>query len=297
MNVIRKIAALGMNCLPDKCFLQFKYRLKMGKRLNLKCPQTYTEKLQWLKLYDRQNIYTNLVDKYEAKKIIGRQIGKQYIIPTFGVWERFEDIDFDSLPSEFVLKPTHTSGNVYICRDKEQIDKNELRNLVNGWLTRKYYRLHREWPYKNVPPRIIAEKLMKDGEDTSSLKDYKFFCFHGVPKALFIASDRGTDTRFDFYDMDFCHLDIRNGHENAAKEIIKPDNFEEMKSLAAILSKGIPHVRVDFYSINGQVYFGELTFYHWSGFVKFEPPDWDRIFGDWLILPNSPIRQGDGNYE
>lgn len=259
----------------------------MGKRLNLSTPRTFNEKLQWLKLNDRKPEYTVMVDKYAVKKYVSDRIGDQYIIPTLGVWDRPEDIDFESLPDQFVLKVTHDSGGLVICRDKATLDKEATIQKLHKSLQRDYYQVHREWPYKNVPRRIIAEQYMEDKE-TGELRDYKFFCFNGTARLLFIATDRmnkNEETKFDFFDMELNHLDIKNGHPNADTSPAKPKNFEEMRHLAEKLSQNIPHVRVDFYEVNGKTYFGELTFSHWSGLVPFEPEEWDRTIGDWIKLP------------
>lgn len=276
------------NNWSDEKYLKYKFKLVFGKELNLKNPQTFSEKLPWLKIYDRKPIYTTMVDKYEAKKYVADIIGKEYIISTLGVWDKFEDIDFDKLPSQFVLKCTHDSGGLVICRDKSKFDYKFAKKKINKSLKRNYFWQGREWPYKNVKPRIIAEKYMEDPQ-TKDLKDYKFFCFNGEPQFLFIATDRASkteETKFDFYDIKFNHLPFTNGHPNSKKCIDKPQTFNEMIRLVSILSKDIPHVRVDFYEIAGKLYFGELTFSHWSGFMPFQPPEWDKKIGDWLILPN-----------
>ena len=273
--------------IPDRLWIQIKYRMFFGCFCNLKKPQTYNEKLQWLKLHDRNPVYSTMVDKYEAKKYVADIIGEEYIIPTIGIWNKFEDIDFDSLPNKFVLKCTHDSGGLVICRDKAKLDIEAARKKINKSLNRNYYHMHREWPYKNVKPRIIAEQYMED-ESGYELKDYKWFCFDGHPKALFIAKDRGVEgeeTKFDFFNEDFVHLPFTNGHPNSPDPVAKPTSFDEMKRLASKLSLGFPHLRVDFYDINGKIYFGELTFYHWSGMVPFEPKEWDYIFGSWIKLP------------
>lgn len=291
-NPLRLFMTFGhrgwFNWIDDKTYLEIAYRIAMGKKLPLDNPQTYNEKLQWLKLYDRKPIYTQMVDKVEAKKYAASIIGEQHIIPTLGVWERFDDIDFDKLPNQFVLKCTHDSGGLVICKDKAKLNKERARSIINGCLKNNYFWGQREWPYKGVKPRILAEKYMVD-ESGYELKDYKWFCFGGEPKALFIATDRSNpneDTKFDFFDMDFNHLPFTNGHPNAKKEIKRPAGFEEMRTLAEKLSKGIPHVRVDFYDINGHIYFGELTFSHWSGMCPFVPEEWDYTFGSWIKLPN-----------
>ncbi len=275
--------------MPDKLYLTLKFRAKTGKWINWKNPKTFNEKLQWLKVYDRNPEYTRMVDKYEAKKYVADIIGEEYIIPTLGVWDKFVDIDFDLLPNQFVLKTTHDSGGIVICRDKLTFDIEAARKKINQSLKYNYYYSGREWPYKNIKPRIIAEEYMVD-ESGYELKDYKLFSFDGVVRSMFIATDRSVpdeETKFDFYDKDFNHLSFTNGHPNASCEIRCPKSFEEMKRLAEKLSKGIPQVRVDFYDINGKVYFGELTFFHWSGMVPFNPDEWDEKFGEWLNLPNS----------
>jgi hypothetical protein len=270
--------------ISDKSFLKYKFRVLMHKKLDLKNPKTYSEKLQWLKLYDRKPEYSAMVDKAEAKRVVANLIGEQHIIPTLSVWEKFDDIDFDKLPDQFVLKTTHGCGGVIICKDKSKLDITAARKEINFSFKYNYFAYGREWPYKNVKPRIIAEQLMVD-ESGVELKDYKFFCFDGVPKAMFIATDRPHDTRFDFFDMYFNHLPFTNGHENATKTIQKPQNFELMIELASKLSNGIPHVRVDLYNINGNIYFGEMTFFHWGGMVPFVPEEWDYTFGSWISLP------------
>ena len=273
--------------IPDKLFLRLSYYFRMGKWLHLKHPKTFNEKIQWLKLYGRRLIDTVLSDKYAVKEYIAKTIGSQYVIPLLGVWDRFEDIDFDSLPNQFVLKCTHDSGGVVVCKDKAAFDKEAAKNVINKGLQNNYYVYSREKAYRDIPRRIIAEEYKEDAA-TKDLRDYKFFCFDGIPKVLFIATERQSqndETKFDFFDVDFNHLPFTNGHPNAAIPPEKPKRFEEMKQLAATLSKGIPHVRVDFYEANGQVYFGEMTYSHWGGMKPFEPEEWDRILGEWIHLP------------
>lgn len=269
----------------DETFIKWEYYFGMGKFPDLFHPRTYNEKLQWLKLYDKHDEYSQYVDKYEAKELIKDIIGEEHIIPTLGVWNSFDEIDFNSLPNRFVLKTTHDSGGVYICKDKFKMNLKEVRKVLNKSLKRNFFYEHREYPYKNIKPRIIAEKYMVD-ESGIELKDYKFFCFDGVPKMMFVATDRPLDTRFDFFDTEFNHLPFKQGHPLASKPIFKPDNYHEMLEIAKILSRGFPHVRVDLYNINGVIYFGELTFFHFSGNVPFEPEEWDYIIGEWLVLPN-----------
>lgn len=273
--------------IPDRIYLCILFKKLMGRRLNLQNPQTFSEKLQWLKLYDRRPEYTTMVDKYAVKKYVSDKIGEQYIIPTLGVWESFDEIDFSKLPNQFVLKCTHDSGGLVICKNKNTFDIQDAKAKIEKSLKNNYYYSSREWPYKKVKPRIIAEEYMEDTQ-TSELRDYKFFCFNGKVKMLFIASDRQSkneETKFDFFDIDFKHIDVRNGHPNASVPPEKPSQFELMKTLAEKLSVDIPQVRVDFYEVDGRVYFGEITFFHWGGFVPFEPSKWDKTFGDWIELP------------
>lgn len=281
-------AKMGLlNFLDDETYLKMKYRLAMGQPLNLDHPQTFNEKLQWLKLHDQNPLYTTLVDKYEVKKYVADKVGEQYIIPTLGVWDHFDDIDFDTLPNQFVLKCTHDSGGLAICRDKSKFDIQSAKRKLERNLKRNYYWSGREWPYKNVKPRIIAEKYMEDSE-TSELRDYKFYSFCGVVKAMFIASDRQKgQTKADYFDMDFKPLPFTWGYPHAKTLPEKPHNFDEMVKIAEILTKDIPEARADFYEVNGKTYFGEITFFDGSGWERFDPESWDKKFGEWLKLPGN----------
>ena len=289
---ISKLAGYGLfDWISDEKFIKMIFPIAVGYKLNLKNPQTFNEKLQWLKLYNRRPEYTIMVDKYAVKKYVADKIGDEYVIPTLGVWNKPEDIDFDKLPNQFVLKTTHGGGGggVVICRDKSKLNRSEVIKKIKRSLSQDIYKSLREWPYKNVPKRILAEQYMEDTK-TKELRDYKFFCFKGVVKALFVATERSTgNVKFDYFDSDFNHLDIVQSHPMSGKKIEKPKTFDEMKKLAAKLSEAIPHVRVDFYEINGKVYFGELTFTHHGGITPFHPEKWDRIFGDWLELPQKGI--------
>lgn len=237
------------------------------------------------KLYYRRPDLITLVDKYEVKKYIADKIGEQYVIPTLGVWDKFEDINFNELPNQFVLKCTHDSGGLVVCKDKSKLDLKKAKEKIEKSLANNYYLWTREWSYKGVKPRIIAEKYMED-QETGELRDYKFFCFNGEPKLMFVATERGVkNTKFDFYDMQFNHMNIVQHYPNSVSAIKKPEHFEKMIELAKKLSEGFPHVRVDFYEANGQVYFGEMTFYHFGAIVPFETKEWDKKIGDWLVLP------------
>lgn len=273
--------------ISDKMYLKIKYYLIIGNKLNLQNPKTFNEKLQWLKLYCREPEYTMMVDKYVVRKYIKESIGEEYLIPLLGVYDSFEDIDFDKLPNQFVIKPNHTSGNVFICKDKSKIDYQKLRKEINSWLSREYYWCHREWPYKNVKPIIICEKFLVD-ESGIELKDYKFMCFNGEVKCSFVCLNRDSSNglNVDFYDMDWNPMPFERHYPNSGTVIPKPRNYDKMVEYARILSKGIPFVRVDFYESNGKLYFGELTFYPGSGFEEFIPESYDYLLGSWLALPN-----------
>lgn len=271
-------------------FLKRVYMIDMKKELNLENPVTYTEKLQWLKLYDHRPEYTEMVDKYGVKKYVAEKIGEQYVIPLLGVWESVDNIDFDLLPERFVLKTTHDSGGIVICKDKSNLNIKAAKRKLGYFMRRNYYDCNREWPYKNVKHRIIAEEYMEDST-LGELRDYKFFTFGGVPKVLYIAQGRGKGepTFADFFDMDFNHLPFTIDHDMAPASPEKPQCFEEMKELAAKLSGGTPQLRVDFYEVDGKVYFGEMTFFHCSGLAPFHPEEWDKTFGDWVKLPGKQI--------
>ena len=273
--------------LPDKLFIKIKFYHHFKRVPNLKNPQTYNEKLQWLKLNDRRPEYTKMVDKFEAKKLVSSIIGDEYVIPSYGVWDSFDDIDFKNLPNKFVLKTTHDCGGVVICKDKNSFDKVKAKEFLEKHMKYNYFYEGREWPYKDVKPRILAEPYMEN-IDTGDLKDYKVFAFNGVAKALYIASDRQSnneETKFDFFDMNYNKLDIRNGHPNSKYDYDKPIFLSEMKLISEKISKGYPHIRVDFYEVNGKLYVGELTLFHMSGFAPFEPNSWDYEFGRWIALP------------
>ena len=286
-TIIEKLSRRGLlNWVPDPLFLKIVFYGKIGKKLNLSNPQTFNEKLQWLKLNDRNEIYTIMVDKYLVKEYVADKLGKQYIIPTLGVWERFDQIDFNLLPNQFVLKCTHDSGGLVICKDKASFDIASARRLIEKSLKRNYYSLWREWPYKAVKPRIIAEKYMTDGNQTQELTDYKIHCFNGVPKVILVCRDRFKDMSEDFYYTNWEHIPVKRPlHRNSDTPINKPQELDEMLCLAEKLSKDIPFSRIDFYTIEKKVYFGEITLYPATGMEKFEPEKYDKIFGDWLILP------------
>ena len=285
LNTLRYIV-LQIPFLPDVIRIRIMWKQWMDYPLNLKHPKSYNEKLQWMKLNDRNPLYTALVDKYAVKNYVKGIIGEQYIIPTLAVWNSVDDIDLSLLPNQFVLKTTHDSGGVCICKDKKTLDFAEVKFKLNKSMHYDYSKLAGEWPYKNVPRKIIAEKYLED-KKYHELRDYKFFCFSGKVKALFIATERQTrkEPYFCFFDRDFNYLGITQGHPQPPVPPEKPENYELMIELAEKLSKDICQVRVDFYEVNGHVYCGELTFFHHSGIVPFEPQKWDYIFGEWFVLP------------
>lgn len=294
-NIYRAICKVGRmpigeNIVSDAFYLRCQYRMRLNQSLNLHNPQTYDEKLQWLKLYNRKPEYTTMVDKYEVRKYISEKIGAEYLIPSLGVWEKFEDIDFEKLPKQFVLKCTHDSGGLVICKDKAILDIDFARKKINKSLVNNYYLCGKEWPYKNVKPRIIAEAYMED-QQNKELWDYKFHCFEGKPFHCQVFTTRNSEekTTADFYDMQWNNQKyIRTLADtydsNSHKIVEKPQTFEEMKRLAEILSQNIPYVRVDFYEVDGQVYFGEITFYPAAGFSSFQPKEWEMIWGNMIDL-------------
>lgn len=278
------------NMFSDRMFTMIEYRANTGKSLNLKNPTLYNEKLQWLKLNDHQEIYTKLVDKFRVKEYVSQLLGEKYVIPTLAVYATPDDIDLEQLPNQFVLKTNHSGGNtgVVICKNKEEFDLESAKKLLAKSLATDVYKISREWPYKNVKRCIIAEKYMEDTQ-TGELRDYKFFCFDGIPKALFVASGRQKQQEvcFDFFDIDYTHINLKSPHPLAAITPEKPSTFDEMKEMVHKLSQGFPHVRIDLYEINGRPYFGEFTLYHWEGLMPFDPEDWNYTFGSWINLPQN----------
>lgn len=287
-NILATILLLKVNkFLPETIYLKILYRLTMNKKLNLINPVTFNEKLQWLKLYNRKPEYTMMVDKYEVKKYVAECIGEEYIIPTLGVWERPNEIDFDSLPNQFVLKTTHGSGgsSVVICKNKETFNKkNAIERMKWSIKHSDTYAHYKEWPYKNVRRKILAEEFLKTDGD---LKDYKFFCFNGSVRLFKVDFGRFVEHRANYYSPsgdilpfgekiyppDFTHIEVM------------PENLSEMITLAEKLSKNIPFLRVDFYNVQGKIYFGELTFFPAGGVGAFTDEKWDIELGNYLTLP------------
>lgn len=280
------IYRIANKLIPDALFVCLKYLKAFGRWPNLYNPKTFNEKLNWLKLNDHNPIYTLMVDKYEAKKYVSDVIGNEYVIPTYGVWDRAEDIDFDSLPDKFVLKATHDSGRVIVCTDRSTFDKRRAIKEMQISLSRNFYAVTREWPYKNVKPRIIAERLLEitSGDE---LADYKVHNFNGVPKVILVCRDRfkATGLTEDFYDSEWNHLDVRRpGHPNAQVLENKPPELNKMLELSKKLSQGFPFMRTDFYIVDGKIYFGEITLYPASAAVPFIPASFDYELGKELHI-------------
>ena len=271
----------------DVIYLKLLYFFSIGKSLNLNNPQTFAEKLQWLKLYNRRPEYTKMVDKYEAKRYVADLIGFKYIIPTLGVWDKVEDIDFDTLPNQFVLKCTHDSGGVIICKNKAELDIVAAKKKLRKALKRRYYLQNREYPYKNVVPRIIAEQYMVD-ESGYELKDYKVFCFNGVAKYCQVVEGRNSIMTADFYDREWLHLPLHQPQRYPFAEVLhkEPSCVNDLWKCAEKLAVNIPFVRVDFYIVNNKIYFGELTFFPASGIGGIKPREWDNIWGSYIVLPD-----------
>lgn len=275
----------------DKIYLNMLYKKKMGKDVDFENPKTFNEKIQWLKVYGRDPEYTNYVDKYESKNIVKALVGEEYVVPLLGVYDSFDEVDFDALPDQFVIKTTHDSGGYVIVKDKSQMDIEKMREKLNHHLKINYYRNSREWPYKNVKPRIIVEKYII-GKDGTEMKDYKIFCFGGEPRFGFVVEGRTSKKmKIGYFDTEFKLIPVKQGGDkyDRAESLEKPHNFEKMLELARILTKDMPFVRMDFIEVDDKLYVGEFTFYHWGGTMKFEPEEYDEIFGSYIKLPEKKI--------
>ncbi len=270
----------------DERYLKLTYRLMIGKKLNLNNPQTFNEKLQWLKIHDRNYQYTNLVDKIEAKKIVGKVIGEEYIIPTLEICDSFDEIDWEKLPNRFIIKCNHNSGGVIVVNDKKDLDKDSLRTHFNKLLKKNYYYNGREYPYKNIKPKIMIEENIQNANTKKQIDDYKLMCFNGKVKCSFVCSNRDSKEGLcvNFYDEDWNPMPFERHYPKNKQEFPKPKEYNKMVELAEKLSKNIPFVRVDFYVVNDKIYFGELTFYPGSGMEEFTPNEWDYILGTWLDI-------------
>lgn len=276
------------NYLSDETYLKLTYRIRFGEKLDINNPKTFNEKLQWLKLHDNNTDYITMVDKVLVKDYVAKIIGEDYIIPTLGVWDSFDEIDFEALPNQFVLKCNHDSGSIVICKDKSTFNIDAARKKISKGLKTDAFYWGREWPYKYVKRKILAEAYMEDTE-SSELRDYKLMCFDGRVKCSFVGSERFSEEglKITFYDTDWKVMPFERHYPRSKYPIERPLNYDEMVRLAERLAKEIPFVRVDFYEVNGKTYFGELTFYPGSGWEEFRPMEWDEKLGNWIILPNS----------
>jgi len=271
--------------VPDKICIKMQFEAAIGQKLDLKNPKTFNEKIQWLKLHGDLQKYANLADKYEVRKFVSNSIGEEYLIPLLGVWNKFEDIDFSKLPEQFVLKCNHDSNSVVICKDKTTFNIKKSREKLNKCLKRKFYYAFREYQYKNIKPKLIGEKYMVD-ESENELKDYKIYCFNGNPKIIQVIYDRCTDSKANLYDIEWNYIPVVKTYPtNPNRMINKPSKLDEILHLAKMLSKNCLFVRVDFYSVNDKIYFGELTFTPAAGLGKFEPKEFDFEMGSWIELP------------
>lgn len=278
--LFRKMAPLYKD---DEKYLKKLFKMSLGYDLNIVNPQTFNEKLNWIKLYNRNPIYTSMADKYEVKAFVAERIGEEYVVENYGVWNSWEEIDFSTLPNQFVLKGTHDSGGAFVCRDKESFDYTFVGDQLKKNLKRDFYTSSREWPYKNIPHRIIADQLLDD-HTGNELRDYKFWCFNGKPTYMYCTVKTSMDNTFEnFYDMDFKPVMIDHGFPRHRPEFEKPSQFELMRKLASVLSKNIPFVRVDFFQVENKVYFGEFTFFDWAGLRPFGG-DWDTRLGELIVL-------------
>ena len=283
----------GLSFLPDSWYVSLFYRAVIGRWPNLKDPKGYNEKLQWIKLHDIHPEHSQLVDKIEVRKHVEKVLGPEYLIPLLGIWNNGDEIDFDSLPNEFILKCNHDSGSYRLIKDKSKLSENEIceiRAFYNQQVKRNFFYAGREYPYKNVKGKVLAEKLMHNEKDEEAgIQDYKFFCFNGIPKLMLYVTGRQTEKHEDYFDMDGNHLHIQNGWTEAPITPPLPNCFEELKTMAATLSSGLTQVRMDFYEIDGRPYFGEYTFFNGGGFEPFKPDEWEMKLGSWIELPQKKL--------
>lgn len=271
-----------INKIPDRIYVRAVYLMQCHKWLNLKYPRTFTEKIQWLKLHEDYSVYWRMVDKYEAKKIVEKKLGKQYIIPTYTVVTEMNEIDIDSLPMRFVLKCTHDSGSVYVCKNKEKFNYAKIKEKIEGLMQIDYFYYLREKQYKRVSPKIIIEKFIEN--ESNEPMEYKFFCFSGIPKIVMVILNDNGIRKSNFYDMKFKKLDLRIENPNFGQSIKCPKEFEKMKKVAQILSEGFRFIRVDLYYADNQIFFGEYTFQHWGGFSHINPVEWEKRMGEWIEI-------------
>ncbi len=280
-NYIKICKAGLLNWLPDKPYLTLLFKSKMGYYPNLQNPRGFNEKLQWLKLHDRNKVYTELVDKFVARGHIAATIGNHYLIPMIGCYSSFAEIDFSILPEKFVLKCTHGSHCSIICTDKTVFDLNGARKFFSKWMRKNYFWYAREWPYKHVLPRIICETFLSSTNKVP--EDYKVLCFNGVPKLIRLDLNRYENHTIQFYTTDWEKVDLIT-EKTSSIEFPKPILLDEMLRLSSRLAFKIPHIRLDWYIVNNKLYFGEFTFYNDAGFMKLRTPETELMIGNWLSI-------------
>lgn len=280
LQLINKLAFI-----PTTPYLKLVYWIKTGRKLNLKNPKDFSEKINWLKVNDIHPEYGKFVDKYEMKQYIASKYGEQYVFPAYGVWEHFDDIEFEKLPQSFVLKCTHDSGSVKFIKEKSEIDFKELKKYYEGRLKINSYYMGREYPYRYVRPRIMAEEY-HETDDGKIISDYKLFCFNGRIRILYVVSDRNQNEQESWFDIGFKPIKdiIDLTSPDSAEHVEKPTCFEEMCKFAEELAAGTKFVRVDLYEDKGRFYFGEMTFFPYGGFLRLQPEEWERRLGDWLDI-------------
>lgn len=268
----------------DEKYIRLKYRLRFGKEIDLNNPQGFCEKLNWMKLNYRNPLFTMMADKYWVKPFVADKIGSEYVVPCYGCWKSVDEIDFAKLPEKVFLKSTHDSGGGILVDKSQGIDMKRIRKRFNKKTLqgKNWYWYLREFPYKNIEPRIIAEEYLDEGTG-HELHDYKFYCFNGEPAYMYV-TNKGAKIYENFYDLDFNPVDISHGYERFTPEFARPANFEKMLELARVLSKGLPFVRIDFFNVSGKLYFGEFTFYDWAG-LKPLTGQWEIRLGEKIKLP------------
>lgn len=280
--IVRPLARMA-KIIPDKCYLSICYALRTKHWMHWKNPQRFNEKMQWLKIHDYKDEYAVMADKYGVKKLVADAIGEQYVIPSIGIWKHYDDIDFEKLPEQFVLKCTHDSGGVFVCKDKKKINHDELRDFFENRLRFNYFYLGREKQYRNIEPQIMAEKFIAADSEDEALRVYKILCFGGTPRIIqAIVNDKRADEAINYYDVDWNKLELRQNYSNYDGVIERPKNLDKMLECAGRFSKDIPFLRVDFYETQGKMYFSEFTFRSDGGFARFIPDEWDYKLGEMI---------------
>lgn len=284
LNILKKL-----RFIPDEMMIRLQYKIKLGRSLNLKKPKRFTEKLQWYKLYYRNELLTIGSDKYKVREYVESKGLGNILTKLYNVYSSPEEIDLNELPNKFVMKTNNGSGTNYFCSNKNEFNFDKVQEELSTWLNRNMFAAGREWSYKNIEPKIIVEELLEEKneiENIDGINDYKFLCFNGNPEYIIFDTDRFSDHKRNIYDLNWNLLDISTDKKNINKNIPKPEGLNDLIEVAEILSEEFPFVRVDLYYVNEKVYFGELTFYPWTGYVQFNPDNFDFILGNKFALPN-----------